>query len=432
MHVLGVAQDGSILAASRMAEALFGYEDLVGCSVHDLVPPASRARHRELTDGYVMAPHPRPMADYQTLRAVHANGSLLHVRIVLIPQDDITYAFLSDLTRFVEVENFCELSSDHMALVRHDGFIERANHAFLSLGHSKDDLSSTPFIGLFHQDDVDLVEERVQSTVHGETTSFSARIRCRDGSYKRMSWVAVPGPHGTFHSAGRDMTALERANIDLEQFAYAASHDLQEPLRAVGGFVTLIDKKYRSQVDAQGQFYFERTVAAVERLKQLINDLLAFSRAGAGEVEDVSVHDSFKDAVSNLCVSIGEAGAIVRWSGPDAKVSINRSQLVSVFQNLIGNAIKFYGGPSSSTVDVVCSSSEDAVLVSVSDNGPGVPQRYVGKLFQVFNRFHDSTISGTGIGLAIVKRAVERAGGSIWYSQSDSGGAKFTFSMRPA
>lgn len=226
---------------------------------------------------------------------------------------------------------------------------------------------------------------------------------------------------------------LARVNADLEQFAYAASHDLQEPLRAIGGYVGLVARKYYDLVDDQGRLYLTRTTAAVDRLRRIIEDLLAFSRAGGGggaEMADVRV--AYDTAFANLSAPIAESGATVTYRGQHPIVAFGPGQLASVMQNLLSNALKYRrdGVPPVITVRVVTTGTTVAVLVD--DNGVGVPPEYSHKLFQVFQRLHGAEYTGTGIGLAVVKRAVERYGGRVYYEPLPSGGSRFGFTTRLA
>ena len=228
---------------------------------------------------------------------------------------------------------------------------------------------------------------------------------------------------------------LRRANADLEQFAYAASHDLQEPLRAIAGYVQLIGDKVADALDDDGRLYIERTVLAVERLKRLISDLLSLSRSGRGEPTPVSARLAAEEAIGNLDAAIAECGAQVHMEAPETWpiVVANYAQLVSVLQNLIGNAVKFRR-PSSAptvTISVDCATEAEATF-TVEDDGLGVSPEFAAKLFVIFQRLHGRAFAGSGIGLAVAKRAIERMDGRIWHEPAASGGSRFRFTLKVA
>ena len=228
--------------------------------------------------------------------------------------------------------------------------------------------------------------------------------------------------------------ALVRANVDLEQFAHVVSHDLQEPLRALGGYVQEIDRRYRDKADAGGHFVFDRVAASVERLRRIIRDMLQFSRSTRGDTnERTDLASAFDEAMANLTAAVSRGDALVQLVLTEAvALKFNRAQLVSVMQNLIGNAIKFRR-PDVAPVVVVSGyvTRDGTAIVTVEDNGIGIPA--AGKdehLFGVFQRFHGTAFPGSGVGLSSVKRAVERAGGTIRHEDASGVGSRFVFTAK--
>jgi light-regulated signal transduction histidine kinase (bacteriophytochrome) len=225
-------------------------------------------------------------------------------------------------------------------------------------------------------------------------------------------------------------TELERSNQDLEQFAYAASHDLQEPLRMVTSYVQLLQRRYQGQLDAAADEFIGFAVDGARRMQQLINDLLSYSRVNSRghEFAPVDCGAALDDAVSNLSAAIAEHGAeIVR--DPLPTVVADRTQLVQLFQNLVGNAIKFRG-PQPPQVHVAAENDDCQWRFAVRDNGIGIDPKYAAQVFLVFRRLHTrAKYPGTGIGLAICKRIVERHGGRIWFESSPGQGATFYFTI---
>jgi light-regulated signal transduction histidine kinase (bacteriophytochrome) len=223
---------------------------------------------------------------------------------------------------------------------------------------------------------------------------------------------------------------LAATNKDLEQFAYIASHDLQEPLRAVGGFLTLLQQRYRGRLDEKADSYINAAVEGATRMQALINGLLEYSRVGTrGNVPTPAPAGlALREALENLQTLIQESGAVIA-ADPLPVVPADAAQLTHVFQNLIANAITFR---SERTPEIqVGSRREDgAWLFWVRDNGIGIEPQYHERIFMIFQRLHTRTkYPGTGIGLSICKRIVERHGGKIWVESQPGQGATFYFTL---
>jgi light-regulated signal transduction histidine kinase (bacteriophytochrome) len=228
----------------------------------------------------------------------------------------------------------------------------------------------------------------------------------------------------------RSAEDLARSNKDLEQFAYVASHDLQEPLRAVTGFVQLLQQQYGKQLDAKANDYIGYTVDGAKRMQTLIADLLTYSRVGSRsrELKPTDTAASLKRALENLTASIGESAAEITH-GELPTVQADEAQLVQLFQNLVGNAIKFRG-PEPPKIHVEARRNHDHWLFSVRDNGIGMNPEFSDRIFMIFQRLHSrKKYAGTGIGLAICKKIVERHGGQIWVESQPDQGATFYFTL---
>ncbi|OGW38215.1 MAG: hypothetical protein A2010_18110 [Nitrospirae bacterium GWD2_57_9] len=223
---------------------------------------------------------------------------------------------------------------------------------------------------------------------------------------------------------------LERSNRELEQFAYVASHDLQEPLRMVASYVQLLERKYRGQLDEKADRYIFFAVDGVQRMQKLIDGLLAYSRVARGaKFTMINAGEALGEAILNLSVAIRESRAVItRDQLPE--VTADETQLSQVFQNLIANAIKF-GKPGIQPVIHVSAQRAAAEWVfSVRDNGIGIEPQYHGKIFQIFQRLHTrEQYPGTGIGLSLCKRIVERHGGRIWVDSTPGIGTAFFFTI---
>jgi signal transduction histidine kinase len=233
---------------------------------------------------------------------------------------------------------------------------------------------------------------------------------------------------------------LQRSNAELEQFAYVASHDLQEPLRKVASFTGMLQHRYQGQLDERADQYIDFAVDGAKRMQVLINDLLAFSRVGRVGAEEkvVALDEAAADAVADLGAAIEESGAQVTIDGPLPEVRGDRSLLTALLQNLFANAIKFRG-EAPPRVQLSCERTRDpddgsdTYTFTVSDNGIGIAPRYADRIFVIFQRLHPKEeFTGTGIGLAMCRKIVEFHGGRIWLVpvDEDAGhGATFRFTL---
>jgi signal transduction histidine kinase len=226
--------------------------------------------------------------------------------------------------------------------------------------------------------------------------------------------------------------ALERSNAELEQFAYVASHDLQEPLRKVTSFCQMLERRYAGQLDERGEQYIAFAVDGAKRMQALINDLLAFSRVGRIErpPELVDVGELVAHATSALGVAMEEAGATVEVEQPLPTVCGERTLLGLVLQNLIANAIKFRAD-APPHVRVSARRDGDRFEFAVTDNGIGIDPQYADRIFIIFQRLHPrDAYDGTGIGLAMCRKVIEHHGGRIWLQVGDNGGGStFRFTL---
>jgi signal transduction histidine kinase len=223
---------------------------------------------------------------------------------------------------------------------------------------------------------------------------------------------------------------LQRSNAELEQFAYVASHDLQEPLRKVTSFCQLLQRRYGGQLDERADQYIEFAVDGAKRMQVLINDLLAFSRVGraGAELAPVDCDTALASAKTNLAAQIEQSGAVVE-AGPLPTVVAQPTLLSVVFQNLVGNALKFRGDQ---PPHVVVAAERDGATwsFSVTDNGIGIEPQYADRVFLIFQRLHDkSAYPGTGIGLAMCRKIIEYFGGRIWLDTEFTDGTRFCFTL---
>jgi signal transduction histidine kinase len=228
---------------------------------------------------------------------------------------------------------------------------------------------------------------------------------------------------------------LARSNDDLQQFAYVASHDLSEPLRKVANFCQLLERHYADQLDDRARQYIDFAVDGAKRMQALISDLLALARVGRTTDEFVAVplDAALDDALTNLAAKIEQSGATVERSGPLPTIQGDRSLLVSLLENLVGNGVKYRreGVPPAIRVSAELNADDSMWTFTVRDNGIGIDEQYAERIFAVFQRLHvRDSYGGTGIGLALCRKIVEFHGGRIWLAHVESGeGAAFVFTL---
>ncbi len=329
------------------------------------------------------------------------------------------------------------------------------------LGYSEEEFQNKGWQVTTHPDDIEETQKVINALLSGEKESarLIKRYLHKNGS---VVWSDVStslrrdeqGQPLYFMTTVLDITErkqaeeeMKRSNAELEQFAYVASHDLQEPLRMVSSYVQLLQRRYQGKLDQDADEFIGFAVDGAERMRRLINDLLAYSRIGTRAQQFVSTQceEVLQQSVGNLQMAIQENQAEVTHD-PLPEVLGDETQLVQLFQNLIANAIKFHGkkkpkvhisasiaNPSSLPTNEAVGSwgvRGDVWLFSVRDNGIGIDPRYAERIFIIFQRLNDRTkYPGTGIGLALCRKIVQRHGGQIWVESSPGAGATFFFTL---
>ncbi len=304
-------------------------------------------------------------------------------------------------------------------------------------------------------DRIRLFSECWDRTLNGESfVQLQSLTIDGDIAWFETSYGSLPGPDGRpsggFHIV-RDVTdrvraedngrihaenlakaveLLSAANAELERFAYVASHDLQEPLRTITCFTQLIERDYRNAFDERGREYLELVAGGAQRMHQMINDLLSYTKMtrSEGRIEPVSAERACKDAVSNLREAIDSSGARV-IIGPLPSVAADSVLLIQLFQNLIGNAIKYRKDDIAPLVEIRAESQDGTWRFAVADNGIGFDPAEQ-DVFELFRRLHPHAgYSGTGVGLAVCRWVVNRLGGRIWVDSIPGKGSTFYFTL---
>ena len=268
--------------------------------------------------------------------------------------------------------------------------------------------------------------------MHAGASDFLTKGRIDSSQLERSIRYAIE-QHRLRGELERHAEALARSNAELQQFAYVASHDLQEPLRTISSYVQLLARRYKSQLDSDALEFIGFAVEGTRRMQNLINDLLSLSRVGTRgrELEPTDCGEALKESLANLQAALNESGAEVVCD-PLPTVLADKPQLMQLFQNLVGNAIKFHSG-NAPKIHISCQPNGKECTIAVRDNGIGIDPRHAERIFQVFQRLHDrEKYPGTGIGLAICKKIVERHGGRIWVESQPGEGATFLFNLLKA
>ncbi|WP_231038805.1 ATP-binding protein, partial [Nitratidesulfovibrio oxamicus] len=353
-----------------------------------------------------------------------------------------------------EAERFFALSLDPVAIVTQQGALRRVNPAWVRLfGFVPEEVTGHPFLDFVHPDDMEasrpLLVGGMNALAGAAATPVENRFRRRDGVYRWLAWASVVLPEeGVVYLSGRDVTQrkeaelhlerqaeeLRRSNAELEQFAYIASHDLQEPLRKIASFLDLLAKRYVGRLDSDADEFIGFAVDAARRMKDMIEDLLAYSRVSTQgrEFEDTDMEKVVNTVLSDLGLLLEEAGATVE-RGPLPMIRADRVQMEQLLRNLLGNAVKYR----SETPPNISIGAERAVgdgqpggawVFHVRDNGIGMKPEHFERIFRVFQRLHGpGRYPGTGIGLAVCKKIVERHGGTIEVESAPGRGSTFRF-----
>lgn len=319
-------------------------------------------------------------------------------------------------------------------------------------GYEPEELIGKSPFDFWHPEDVEKLKGEaaaVSFEMQLVGTEIEYRYRHRDGHYlwlqSHFERINVDGRDLEYASSSRDITesykvrtelnksldALGRSNQELKTFAYVASHDLQEPLRVITSYLQLLQRRFSESIDEKAEQYIEHTVDAAGRMKTLINDLLTLSRIETTKLsaEEVDPQKVIQDVEYDMQLKINETQAQIDVSDLP-KVKVDRGQLRQLLQNLIANSIKFQSEGSVPQVKISARVSKGMAEFKVEDNGIGIEAEFHSRIFTIFQRLHSRTAyAGTGIGLAIAKKIVERHGGEIWIEEKDTPGVTFKFTL---
>lgn len=326
-----------------------------------------------------------------------------------------------------------------------DGQLDYYNERWYELtGFARDPSTGSSWTGIFHPDDFPRCRETWYASVRGGEP-YAVECRLWDRHEGRWRWFmarALPvrdpggrivkwfGTSTDIDEQKRVEEELRRANLDLEQFAYSASHDLQEPLRTISIYGELLSRRYGSKLEGEALEFLNFLRTGATRMEGLVRDLLAYTQVMRIDTAGpVSAGDALAHAIANLSGAIAESGAVVSY-GPLPSVRVHATHLQQLFQNLVGNALKYRNPGRKPEIHVSAEHRGKTWLFSVRDNGIGIRPEYTEQIFGLFKRLHTSEeYSGTGIGLAICQRIVERYHGRIWVESVPEEGSTFVFAF---
>ena len=466
-----VNQSGKIVLLNLQAEKQFGYhrDELVGQKVKNIIPEGFAER--------LIADDLRSAEDALAqqigmgieLNGRRKDGSEFPIEIMLSPlksaEGILVTAAVRDISvrkaaesRLAQMEGryrgLLEAAPDAMVVVNQAGEIVLLNvQAEKQFGYSRDELLWQKVKNIIPEGFAErLIADGTRSAAEalaqqiGTGIELIARRKDRTEFPIEIMLSPLKSAEGTLVTAAiRDISVrkrseahlvtmvgeLKRSNDELQQFAYVASHDLQEPLRMVASYTQLLAQRYKGRLDSDADEFVAYAVDGANRMQGLIQDLLAYSRAGTSgkALREISSESALGDALANLRVTIEESGTVVTHDSLPA-ITTDETQLAQVFQNLVGNAIKYHSAEVPHVHISATKNGKREWIFSVRDNGMGIDPQYFERIFVIFQRLHGrDEFKGTGIGLAICKKILERLGGRIWVESQPEKGSTFHFAL---
>ena len=462
-------KNGEMVLVNQQTETLFGYckSELINQPVEMLIPAAIRSRHERHRAAYFEEPRVRSMGVGLELYAVRKDGTQFPVEISLSPlataEGTLVSAAIRDITdrkhneaiiqkQRQEIQDFIDSMSTMCAKVAKDGKLLIVNKtALMATGLSMEELLQTNFLeGDWWTYDAEVqhrVKEAFKQACAGTAINYDEKIfvfgQVLTINFSLTPILSADGSVNYIVAEGRDITSLkiteaklqkqteqlEAANKEMESFSYSVSHDLRAPLRIIDGYAGILASDFKQHLDEEGQRMLGVVIDNVQRMGQLIDDLLNLSRLGRKElvIQPIDMNKLVAAVVEDIPNMKEKYVVNVSSLIP---VEADTSLIRQVWTNLISNAFKYSAGQSEPRIEIRSQRKDHEVIYTIKDNGVGFDMKYVGKLFGVFQRLHKMTeFEGTGVGLALVQQIVNRHGGRVWAEAEVNKGATFYFSL---
>jgi len=461
--IISIDEHGTVATLNPAAEKIFGYQaaEVIGQNVKLLMPEPFHSEHDGYLRSYLQSGQAKIIGIGREVVGRRKDGSTFPMDLAVseFRLGDQRYftGIVRDITERRKAEESLREQAELLDLA-HDAIIVRSTEGIITfwnhgaeqmygwqkeavLGKTTHSLLQTEFPQPLPEIEAELAQHGwwegtlIHTRQDGSRIAVASRWSLRRGEAGKAPIILEINEDITERKRAEaalkeSAEDLARSNLDLEQFAYVASHDLQEPLRAVSGCVQVLQKRYQGKLDERADELIAHTVEGVSRMQGLINDLLAYSRVGTrGKAFKAADSNAIlKQALANLQVAVTEAGAVVTHDDLPL-VQVDAAQLTQVFQNLLGNALKFHS-PEQPRIHVGVQRQVDHWLFRIQDNGIGIQPEYFERIFVLFQRLHTrNEYPGTGIGLAICKKIVERHGGRISVESEPGKGSTFFFTI---
>ena len=468
--ILTTNNQGLIKSFNHAAEQIFGYQEqeLINKSIKLLIPNASVSEQHTRLQNSKNSGKNRLFDIGRISSGRRKDGSVFPLDFgataVLLRKETIITSFLRDISLQKKLENnlksreklfstFVNSAPVMMWMLDANHKPMMFNDTWLSIsGNSLEQELAKFWDGKnIHADDRNRVHEKYnEAIIQHQSFDMEYRILGQDGKFIWLHEIGVPYKDNNIYQGfigiGVDITIkkdsemqlrnynqdLKRSNEELEQFAYVASHDLQEPLRMVSSYTQLLARRYQDKLDDDANEFIAFAVDGANRMQTLIQDLLSFSRVGKSKqsLKPIELDEILQSVLSSLTMVIDESNAQIEIQQHLPRVLADQSQLQQLFQNLISNAIKYRCEDRVVCINVSYRKTEDLWQFSIADNGIGIGTNYFERIFVIFQRLHGKDkYSGTGIGLAVCKRIVEGHGGTIWLDSELGSGSTFHFTL---
>lgn len=403
----------------------------------------------------VEAQSARAQAEARMMMVMLVLSGAMAVLLVGVASGLIERGFRNRQRAEAERDRFFSLSRDLMCIAGFDGYFKTLNPVWERVvGFSRAELLAQPFMEFIHPEDRAATQAQTERLAKDQEVSFfENRYRCKDGGYRWLSWSARPVlQEKLIYATARDVTEqkqtqeeiaqlnealrhrateLEAANKELEAFSYSVSHDLRAPLRHLGGFVDLLQRRAMNTLDERSRRHLECIAGSAQQMGRLVDDLLSFSRMARSEMRQnrVNLEELVMEVRFELRRDLKER--VVEWKvAPLPEVYGDPPMLRMALMNLMSNAVKYTRPRKSAVIEIGSEANESEHTIFVRDNGVGFDMKYAGKLFGVFQRLHyEDEFEGAGIGLASVQRIIGRHGGRTWAEGKEGEGATFYFTL---